>query len=146
MGCGLRGVRYRRRCGWRPRPRRPTWRGSRWSPSAGRPLIAAVALSRCWSVRPRRDGRGRRGSDHAAMGFVTWFGTAGLGSLAPLLVVRGRRLRRGARSLFRTLQSQHHLILSLSKDRSAPHGSAAQDRLGSSQEGISETQPAQGGG
>ena len=78
---------------------------------------------------------------HAATTLMT-----GLRLLPPLLAIRRGRLRRRARGLRWALHPQHHLILSLSKDRSAPRGSAAQDRFGPSYEGISETQPAQGGG
>lgn len=45
------GARCRRRCGWRPRPRRPTWPCSRWSLSAPRRPDEAAARSRCWAAR-----------------------------------------------------------------------------------------------
>jgi hypothetical protein len=90
-------------------------------------------------------------AQHPAVTLVTGLGAAGLGAaglgVLPLLLAIGRgRFGRGARRLLWPLQTQHHLILSLSKDRSALRGSAVQGRCGPSHERISETRPAQGRG
>src|SRR4051812_25408895 len=44
-----------------------------------------------------------------AMALMTRLGPAGLGLLAPLLAIRGRRLGGGVRGLLRPLQPQHQL-------------------------------------
>jgi hypothetical protein len=112
----------------------------------GRNILVQADAAAHAAIRTMIDDRTGLVTHHAATTLMTGLRPAGLRLLPPLLAVGRGRLRRRARGLRRALHPQHHLILSLSKDRSAPRDSAAQDRFGPSYEGISETQPAQGGG